>query len=97
MKKFCRKFLLKNLGGPGIPGDLRDFLYRDFSWRFCEEILKRAPVKRSRRSRDIRRSSIEIFHMGVLRRDLVKSSCKEISQRGFVKRSCRELFYRDLS
>ena len=34
--------------------------------------------------------------MEVLRRDLVESSCIEISHRGLVKRSCRELLLRDL-
>ena len=34
---------------------------------------------------------MEMSHMGVLRRDLVESSCIEISHRGLVKRSCREL------
>ena len=68
-------------------------------------------MRRSQRSRDIRRSCIEISH-----RSLVKRSCRElvssqevqgypeilyrdISYGGPVKRSCREreLLYRDLS
>ena len=39
MKRSCRELLLRDLGGPGIPGDLRELLYGDFSWRSCEEIL----------------------------------------------------------
>ena len=34
--------------------------------------------------------------MEVLRRDLVESSCIEISHGGLVKRSCRELLLREL-
>ena len=64
--------------------------------RSCEEILYKAPVRRPRRSRDIRRSCIEMSHMGV------KRSCRELLYRdvsygGPVKRSCRELLYTDLS
>ena len=42
---------------------------------------------------------MEISHLEVLRRDLVESSCieiSEISHRGLVTRSCSELLYRDL-
>ena len=54
-------------------------------------------MKRPGRSKDIRTSCIQMSHMGVLSRDLVESSCIEISHEVFVKRSCGELLYRDLS
>ena len=88
VKRSCRELLCRGLRGPGIPGDLRDLLYISH---------RGPPVRRPRRSRDIRRSCIEVCHMGVLCRDLAESSCEEISRRGLVKRSCRELLYRDLS
>ena len=46
-------------------------------------------MRRPRRSRDIRGACKEMPLKGVLRRDLVESSCIEISHRGLVKRPCR--------
>ena len=39
VKRSCRELLFRDLGGPGISGDLREILYRDLSYRACEEIL----------------------------------------------------------
>ena len=44
----------------------QEILYRDISYGACEEILQRAPVRRSK-------NCIEISHRGLVRR-----SCREL-------------------
>ena len=39
VKRSCKELLWRDLEGPGIPGDLRELLYRDLSRGSCEEIL----------------------------------------------------------